>query len=656
MSSLLPTFRLQRRLTKIYTDTKSSYDFVSEPPAVADPSLSSLHRKLRIQKDRLVSWGLSWSESSQSPDIDESLSQAGLGDVVASVMSTIKDILAEAEPLWSASRTEDRGRLSEKQVGKLTVAVWDKGRFEDLVKDLTSSIDTLYDLSRARQSVRQGNREKTDKPKVELPMIDEGPIFEASRMEGPQAIEAERLRDARGQPITMPLPTKSAYEGISPVGARQIAYLRRQDSSTNPWKLTEGLAASPVIVEFAAYDDIYSSVGIPPPMKRFEKLFAGLSTGREVPGKPEFGVLNLLGYFEDHDHSQFGLVYELPGRFQLASLNSQPPVFYTLADMLAHASLEPALETKYRLAYNLATSVFDLHSKGVVHGNLSASSVTFFQPKSPDPKDGDGLSRINVRRPYLSAYDLFPEAANHQITGQADTYRHPLDPRLTPHTVLTHESRSLDLYSLAMLLLEIGLWSPSKNMAEGSLGLPLDPASDVAAVYKQLAARCGSTYLHAVRACWRAIDDEMTAISRPDVALQKVYGRVLSALERCCAIDDESEEEEIKEVNTLYCSFTRILAKPFKTETSQSLNMSAEMSKLEERSRAFVVLSNILKARDDHYKKKSSSPTPARGPSPAIPQKRFQSASQSLKPPPVLPRGGEEAKEAHILGKIILVI
>src|SRR5271168_4026751 len=108
---------LQRRLTKMYTDTKSSYDFVKEPIQVAeDPELVSLHRKLRIQKDRLVSWGLEWSDPSQSPDIDESINKAGLSELVGSVMSTIKEILAEAEPLWQSSKrsSDEKGPTSEK--------------------------------------------------------------------------------------------------------------------------------------------------------------------------------------------------------------------------------------------------------------------------------------------------------------------------------------------------------------------------------------------------------------------------------------------------------------------------------------------------------------------------------------------------------------
>ena len=97
----------QRRLSRLYNDTKKSSDFVKEPVQNAeDPDIKALHRKLRIQKDRLVSWGMEWADPSQSAEvlIDSSLSKAGLSEVVGSIMSTIKDILAEAEPLWNSSR------------------------------------------------------------------------------------------------------------------------------------------------------------------------------------------------------------------------------------------------------------------------------------------------------------------------------------------------------------------------------------------------------------------------------------------------------------------------------------------------------------------------------------------------------------------------
>ncbi|TQS33772.1 hypothetical protein Golomagni_05871, partial [Golovinomyces magnicellulatus] len=157
MASLLPGgFQLpfQRRLSRLYNDTKKSSDFVKEPfqNEQDDPEAKALHRKLRIQKDRLVSWGLEWSDpSNQAAEIDESLSKAGLSEVVGSIMSTIKDILAEAEPLWLSSKRVVEGTKASPD-SKPPLIQWDKNRFEDLVNDLTASIDTLYDLSRTRAS------------------------------------------------------------------------------------------------------------------------------------------------------------------------------------------------------------------------------------------------------------------------------------------------------------------------------------------------------------------------------------------------------------------------------------------------------------------------------------------------------------------------
>lgn len=184
-----------RRLTKIYIDTKSSYDFVKEPvQAAEDPELLLLHRKLRIQKDRLVSWGLEWSDPSQSPDIDESINKAGLSELVGSVMSTIKEILAEAEPLWQSSkRPSDDRAVSEKSVvdRKAPLIVWDKTRFEDLVRDLTMSIDTLYDLSRTRQSARAATAAKVESSSTsdeKSPIVEER-AFQSTRMQTPKQID-----------------------------------------------------------------------------------------------------------------------------------------------------------------------------------------------------------------------------------------------------------------------------------------------------------------------------------------------------------------------------------------------------------------------------------------------------------------------------------
>jgi hypothetical protein len=450
----------QRRLTKMYTDTKSSYDFVKEPvQAAEDPELLSLHRKLRIQKDRLVSWGLEWSDPSQSPDIDESINKAGLSELVGSVMSTIKEILAEAEPLWQSSKrsSDEKGPIHEKNLDrKQSLITWDKSRFQDLVRDLTMSIDTLYDLSRTRQSTRKPHSIKHSDSSSSLSKVHavEERLFESNRIQTPKQINPATLiwpRDLKGVQSGMLQPAKAR---------RQIVFMRRPTSLPDPRKQHgQQLPLLPVLLEHAPYDPIYSITGITPSLSRFEKLFGALSQSYISTGKAPSGLLNLIGYFEEADNSRFCLLFALPTHFGPVDIESpRMPSISFLSDML-FSPFEPTLEIKYRLAQNIATAVFELHSKGIVHGNISTSNVIFIEHQSRARSRTDA-SQINMRQSFLSSYDLFSDnATDGNENTVASLYKHPLDPRNTRYTHLTSDSKSLDLYSLAMLLLEIGLWT-----------------------------------------------------------------------------------------------------------------------------------------------------------------------------------------------------
>jgi hypothetical protein len=599
---------LQRRLTRMYTDTKSSYDFVKEPARDTEvPELSSLYRKLRIQKDRLISWGLGWSDAAESPDIDESLSRAGLSDVVGSVMETIKEILAEIEPLYQSSRRQlDLSRSSEKGGdSKIALIVWDRSRFDDLLRDLTSSIDTLYDLSGTRKVAGLPSTKKSS-IQEKLAAVEEEIQFASTRMKTPRPIDPTGL-------ITDPLDPKSTLEysslaGTFPVGlagSRQIVYTKRQLSSSNPWRSDGPPPVMPVLLEYATYDPVFAEVGIRPAMGRFEKLFAGLQWGQGASTRPERGLLNLIGYFEDAAQAHFGLLYELPKRFShdVSGARGIPmPYAATLSDLLTDQLFEPPLEVRFRLACNLAMTVFDLHSKGIVHGNIAASNTVFFDQQSPGAEDHDALSKIDVRQVFLTSFDLFPDSPGRQVgyDGGVDIlrYRSPLDPRVTPMTPLKHDSRSLDLYSLAVLLLEIGLWMPIGTLVPPS-GLP----NDMSDLYKQLAARCGTKFLNAVKACCSAVDEELSSVSRPEVTLQKVYGKVLNALEGCCVIEDGAEEEEELEVIISPYLLSQSLTKDLEADSSTVPNHAQTSGEYE---RAMDVVSNVMKTRDAHYKKKQS--------------------------------------------------
>jgi len=192
------------------------------------------------------------------------------------------------------------------------------------------------------------------------------------------------------------------------------------------------------------------------------------------------------------------------------------------------------------LAYNVANAIFDLHSKGVVHGDIVSSNILFVEHQNQDRSRID-LTQVNMRQSFLTSFDLFSDNAtdSSDTTANVSLYKHPLDPRITRYTRLTSDSKSLDLYGLAMLLLEIGLWTTVGEIFPHMTAMPENPIE----VFKQLASRCGSLYMKAVQACWKAPEDELSQRARPDVMHQKVFWKVSKALDACCAIDEASDDE-----------------------------------------------------------------------------------------------------------------
>ncbi|KAI0539001.1 hypothetical protein GGR58DRAFT_270480 [Xylaria digitata] len=546
MESYLPRGRMslgvQRRLSRLYNDTKKSSDFVQEPlQAADDPEIKALHRKLRIQKDRLVSWGLEWSDPNQSAEIDESLNKAGLTDLVGSIMATIKDILAEAEPLWlSSKRPTGSEKSAEKTSGdrKAPLIVWDKGRFEDLVKDLTASIDTLCDLSRTRSSgamtAGASGKLMTSKPSVE----DLRP-YGSTRIQTPQQIDPQTLSSLR--PFEAQTSSKS---GLSRDRPQEIFFMSKQayaDLTHRP----AGRPWSPLLVEYAEFDPIYSATGIMPEMTRFERLSAGLQTESSRSPGAWIGLPLLLGYYEDMEHSRLALIYSFPPTFNPVTFDNltQQPVdnLCTLANLLNRPNFEPTLEAKFRLAHNLANTVFDMHSRGITHGNLHASTISFTNTASNDPSMPNA-NEVDIRRPLISSFDIFPNSpSNSHPPSMFLLHRHTLDPRTTSQSPLAinSDTKTLDLYSLAMMLVSIGLWTTLENLVPN-----LDSPSVPESVLGQLAIRCGTPYMRAVQACWNAVELELSHPGNGDDIIRQVQSRASGYLEACCILDSVSELDD----------------------------------------------------------------------------------------------------------------
>ncbi|RGP79272.1 hypothetical protein FLONG3_2613 [Fusarium longipes] len=527
MESFLPLggFQLpfQKRLSRLYNDTKKSSDFVKESiQNEDDPEIKALHRKLRIQKDRLISWGVEWSDPNQS-EIDESLSKAGLSEVVGSIMSTIKDILAEAEPLWLSSKRIVQAPQTGSKDTKPPLIQWDKNHFEDLVNDLTASIDTLYDLSRTRSA---GIPRRASKTPFKSMATDDYRPFESSRMQTPQQIDPQTLTHLR---------PKQGDESSPP---REVVFM----SKTAYSELTHGTTRepwAPLLLEYATFDSIYASTGIMPPMARFEKLSAGLQQDSQRSPGAWTGLPRLLGYFEDLENSRLGLVYRFPPSFNAVSFErlTKNPSYNlpTLGDLLSIPGSEPKLEAKFRLAHNLTNTIFDLHARGITHGNIIPTTVSFCDAATSQPGAING--EVDIRRPLLSSFDLFSEDVP---STTPSPFHHPLDPRNAQASPLANnpDQRVLDLYSLATLLLSVGLWKKLEDI------VPQSSRSIPDSALEELAVKCGSLYTKTVQVCWAAVDDELTGRSSSESLLSSVQVRCSRFLEACCILDGVSGLEE----------------------------------------------------------------------------------------------------------------
>ena len=273
-------------------------------------------------------------------------------------------------------------------------------------------------------------------------------------------------------------------------------------------------------------------------MARFEKLSSGLQQESQRAPGTWTGLPRLLGYFEDMENSRFGLVYRFPASFNAVSIErttqSAKYNLPTLGRLLTTSDSEPPLEAKFRLAYNLTNTVFDMHARGITHGQLVDTNIAFCDARN---KEADSsLAAVDVRRPLVSSFDLFPDGSE----SATAPWRHPLDPRSASNSPLGNgtDERILELYPLAVLLLSIGLWTGASDLSADSSAIISE------SILQKLSLKCGSLYMKAVRTCWEAVDDEISGRTTGDALLSEVQMRVSRFLETCCILDGVSDLEQ----------------------------------------------------------------------------------------------------------------
>ena len=575
-----------RRLTKLFADTKKSYENVIQTRHEDGPELSYLHRELRTQKDRLLAWGLGWSDSTaaQTGDIDGSLDRAGVSDLVASLMASIRQQFDEAAELQSPTNMDrslsnaDSKTFGKSSSASLSIADSSK-RLERILEDLTASIDTLCDISRPRvedwekrtsHSVDFGGDSdkkssvtnsavfaagglgtlKVDDQDEETPGPRHGDLITSTRIAPSCIIQKQAIYSG-----SAPLPPSYEYVAAG-FEHRVLTYLSQSQDSAKAEKLPSPNSGEvPVLLDYSLPSASEAPVVLSVDIVRYEKLYRKLRELVANANNAYSGILPIRGWTVDFDRSRYAFVYDV-----FTAQNSFSPAVQhrSLLSFLQNGADTdganmPDLENRYRLAFNIASSLNCLHATGLSHGSVNSNNIVFFVDSSEITDNEKPWKGPILRKSYLTGYrQSAPKAPNPgQETSFDDIYYHPnIGNGGTSPYILAH-----DYYSLGLILLEIGLWMPI-----GKFWKPKYTRADfkhrLQNIYlRKLSAKCGRQYMRAALYCMEAADDISKGVGSTghQVPEESFMSKVIKPLERCCLIEDDRDGVTAPESTSRAC-------------------------------------------------------------------------------------------------------
>jgi serine/threonine protein kinase len=206
-----------------------------------------------------------------------------------------------------------------------------------------------------------------------------------------------------------------------------------------------------VLVEFKPYQLRRRST-VPPPIvvERVEKLAKLL--GHAKAPDAGFRALLCIAVVPQAPQTRFAFAFELAeSSFPLgnAPLDLQQAI-------KSKDGVRPTLGERFAMATTVAQTIFELHSVHWLHKSIRSDNVIFGQQSVPTDR-----FRAIYRKPFIIGFEFSREQGDRSTTEQDDRlerniYRDPDRqgaPADSPRFTVLH-----DIYSLGVVLLEIGLW------------------------------------------------------------------------------------------------------------------------------------------------------------------------------------------------------
>jgi len=201
----------------------------------------------------------------------------------------------------------------------------------------------------------------------------------------------------------------------------------------------------------------------------------------------------------------------------------------TLSRLLSSKGV-PLLGDRFKLALSLATSLSAIHTSGWLHKQLSSHNVLFF---SPTIAAGDCLvDGWSIPPRFIVGFEYFrpneDNAESEAVRGNPDQqlYRHLSSQR----PLRKRFCRAFDIYSLGVMLVEIGYWRPISQFIKDSY-TPEKLLNHLIKIHTpRLPPKTGTLYTHVVRSC---LEGALANPALDEAQSQRMfYWSVVNELER----------------------------------------------------------------------------------------------------------------------------
>ncbi|KAG4281134.1 hypothetical protein FPRO06_10039 [Fusarium proliferatum] len=330
--------------------------------------------------------------------------------------------------------------------------------------------------------------------------------------------ETEVLETAQPKPIATSnnelvealtlAPTSAVSQGSLNLRASEVQFDRRESEGFRSREFGSW-GASPLIIEWRHYSsketrETRSSIDI-----RVHMLAMQL---QQLSALHHTGILPCLGYFHDQKRYRYGIAFHYPRGDNTASPTS-------LADRLAQDQprrIRRDLGDRLRAARSLIGTVYQMLSVNWLHKNISSRNVLLFEVE----KDS-----YTVERPFLCGFDLTRRDNDMEPSGKLPSiylnnfpslserlYWHPTRTAAVSESPanavgctrpLTRYRKEFDIYSLGVVLLEIGLWCPIKRIFKDCQTEDLGVFSEMlkSKYVPELRGRMGKVYADVVVNC-----------------------------------------------------------------------------------------------------------------------------------------------------------